>query len=273
MSAEEGHVMKDTKLKPAGPAFVDLLPLTELQSALAAEHHEYAANVARGVKRRLPRHVDVNDLIAAAYEALLRLVRIYDPEKGIPFRAFAFWRLQGAAWDEARRLFRHEPAAQKKIDFQRASEQAAEAQRYVGPEDGETPEAAFARAVRAQVAVHLVSQYGDPIGDDDEASDPFVTPLSAADAAGDSEADAHRAEVVDRLKGCVMTRLEELDPADRAVVRGVILEGRTLDDVARDLGGIHKANVSRRLQKALARLSALLAQDLRAGDGHWAVQA
>jgi RNA polymerase sigma factor for flagellar operon FliA len=52
--------------------------------------------------RRLPPHVDVDDLISAGTEALLRVLDTYDPSSGVPVEAYLSPRLRGAIIDEQR---------------------------------------------------------------------------------------------------------------------------------------------------------------------------
>jgi RNA polymerase sigma factor for flagellar operon FliA len=51
--------------------------------------------------RRLPKHVDVDDLIGAAHEGLLKAAARYEPAWG-PFRPFAYAVVHGAMLDELR---------------------------------------------------------------------------------------------------------------------------------------------------------------------------
>ena len=52
--------------------------------------------------RRLPPNVDVNDLIGAGTEGLLKAVQHYDPERFPHFEPYAKTRIRGAILDELR---------------------------------------------------------------------------------------------------------------------------------------------------------------------------
>src|SRR5262249_51531045 len=58
--------------------------------------------VARRLVRRLPRHVDVEDLISAGVLGLADAITKYDPRKQIDFEKYAEWRIKGAMLDELR---------------------------------------------------------------------------------------------------------------------------------------------------------------------------
>jgi len=58
--------------------------------------------VARRLVRRLPGHVDVEDLISAGVLGLADAMTKYDPRKQIDFEKYAEWRIKGAMLDELR---------------------------------------------------------------------------------------------------------------------------------------------------------------------------
>lgn len=244
-------------------------PLTDEQRALIESALPFAENVAAQVARRLPRGTDVDELRGAVNEKLVQLSRKFDPARGVPFNGFAAEALRGAAWDAARRSAPRGARTTRTITAARGALAVSEADRTAGPLDGESAEAAFARSVRSHAAVMLLSQCA---GEDDMYDPPSPTP-SAAEDASEREAQERRDEVFARLRPRLSAALERLEEADRIAVRGVFLEGRRLDDVAADLGGVNKSNVSRRVQKALARLADLLSADLRPGDAFWAAGA
>jgi RNA polymerase sigma factor FliA len=58
--------------------------------------------LATRLARRLPRHVPMDDLVAAGYEGLSAAQRRFDPARGQPFEAYAKRRIRGAMLDELR---------------------------------------------------------------------------------------------------------------------------------------------------------------------------
>jgi RNA polymerase sigma factor for flagellar operon FliA len=69
------------------------------------EHHlalvKYAAAWVAG---RLPSHLRLDDLYSAGMLGFLDAIEHYDPERGVPFTAYAGPRIRGAILDELRRL-------------------------------------------------------------------------------------------------------------------------------------------------------------------------
>lgn len=60
--------------------------------------------VAFAMARRLPAHVDVDDLVGAGTTGLLDAIAKYDPRRNDNFEAYAELRIRGAIGDELRRL-------------------------------------------------------------------------------------------------------------------------------------------------------------------------
>ena len=59
--------------------------------------------VARQIAKRLTFFVELDELLSSGREGLLDAARRYDPSRGVPFRAYANFRVQGAIYDGLRR--------------------------------------------------------------------------------------------------------------------------------------------------------------------------
>lgn len=62
----------------------------------------YVRMFALWAKRRLPRHVELDDLVSAGYLGLMHAARGFDGSKGAGFRTYASIRIQGAMRDYIR---------------------------------------------------------------------------------------------------------------------------------------------------------------------------
>lgn len=94
---------------------------------LLADHLPLVRRVAGRIARRLPRHVQLDDLISAGTEGLVDAAQRFDPEKGVAFSAYAEIRIRGAVMDELRG---HDFVPRSVRGRRRAYEQArAQAQR------------------------------------------------------------------------------------------------------------------------------------------------
>ncbi|MBN8616502.1 MAG: RNA polymerase sigma factor WhiG, partial [Deltaproteobacteria bacterium] len=58
--------------------------------------------MARRIARRLPRSIEVDDLVGAGTEGLMRAIAAYDSDRGHMFEPYAEARIRGAILDELR---------------------------------------------------------------------------------------------------------------------------------------------------------------------------
>ena len=68
------------------------------------EHLSTVRFVARSIHKRLPQHVDINDLVNSGVIGLMDAFQKFDPEKLAPFGSFARFRIRGAILDYLRSL-------------------------------------------------------------------------------------------------------------------------------------------------------------------------
>jgi len=93
----------------AKAAKADKKPKKLSKAELLARRNEYAAKffpyiekVARRLARRLPAHVEIDDLISSGVIGLIEAAERFDPERVDRFEAFAEFRIRGAMLDELR---------------------------------------------------------------------------------------------------------------------------------------------------------------------------
>ena len=61
-------------------------------------------SIANKISMRLPHHIHVEDLRSTGIIGLLDAIEKYDPSRGVPFEAYAEFRIRGAILDELRRM-------------------------------------------------------------------------------------------------------------------------------------------------------------------------
>lgn len=81
----------------SAPALTD-----DSRNALIEQHLDRAQRLARSIARTLPAHVEVEDLIAAAYYGLVDAAQRFDPSRGWTFATLAHYRMRGAIFDDIR---------------------------------------------------------------------------------------------------------------------------------------------------------------------------
>ncbi|MGF1467266.1 MAG: sigma-70 family RNA polymerase sigma factor [Sandaracinaceae bacterium] len=213
-------------------------------------HEALVRRLAAQVKAQLELPTEVEELAAYGFQGLLEARARFDPTRGVPFAAFAHYRVRGAILDGVRRM----AYLPRKVHARR---RAAEALDHVAEEVGERravapqgPAAAGARAALTAAdqvlgrasAAFLLSAVGQAPEEDDGA-----TPESVA--------------VSGQLRERVRAALGALPPRERALVEGHYFQERTLEEVGATLG-ISKSWASRLHSRALARLRSLLDEEL-----------
>src|SRR5215207_5546412 len=111
------------------------------RKALADRRREYAAKffpyiekVARRLARRLPAHVEIDDLISSGVIGLMEAAERFDPKRVDRFEAFAEFRIRGAMLDDLR--------ARDTLsrDMRRLSNELRDATRRLEAQLGRTPD-------------------------------------------------------------------------------------------------------------------------------------
>jgi len=74
----------------------------EVRAALLDQHLGLVRTIAREVSARLPREVELDDLVSAGTLGLVRALDGFDPARGLEFSTFATPRIRGAILDELR---------------------------------------------------------------------------------------------------------------------------------------------------------------------------
>lgn len=204
--------------------------------------------VARQVARSVGAAVELDDLLGFGREGLLDAARRFDPERGVPFRSYANYRVRGAVLDGVRTMSRLPRRAHERINGLRAATRVSEG----ALEDTAAPPPPGSTAADAERALseHLAGMAtAMAVGlvapaSRDERGD--LTTVSTDDSPEEATA---RAE----LLAVVRTAIDGLPPQEAELVRRHYLEGERFDHVAKDLG-LSKSWASRLHTRAIGRL-------------------
>jgi len=205
--------------------------------------------VARQIRRSLGPGVELDDLVSYGREGLLDAARRFDTSRGVPFRAYANFRVRGAVIDGVRATARLPRRVHERLraldDACRVSESAAEDTLAApappgSPADAERALSMHLASMATAMAIGLVAEAGR--GEEGE--------ITSVDTRSTPEEALGDAELLSRVRGAI----ETLPKEEAELVRRHYLEGERFDHVATDLG-LSKSWASRLHTRAIGRLT------------------
>ena len=205
------------------------------------EYQGYARAKAYEVARKLPRHVDVEDLIQYGYIGLADARKRFDPGRGIKFLTFAHYRIRGAIFDGLRAMTHGQKSS---VDAAVSHMEAMDdfVSHHVAPAGAaESAESLAGRLSAAIVSVGTLVLAARS-GSVNEGSVEPIDEQSASDCAADEEQRARLREA------------RRLLPKRQARVLEMIYEKHlSFTEVARRLD-VNKATISREHARAIEAL-------------------
>lgn len=206
--------------------------------------------LARQIGRRFGEFVELDDLLSYGREGLLDAARRFDVARGVPFRAYANFRVRGAIIDGVRTMARVPRRVHERLGalaaLARVSEGAIE-DLQVAPPPGAQPadaERALADHLRSMATAMAMGLLAPTARDDDG------EPIPVVDAETTPEEALGKAELM-RL---VTDAIAELPAQEAELLKRHYLHGDRFDLVAQELG-LSKSWASRLHTRALGRLS------------------
>lgn len=190
-------------------------------------------------------HASQEELESAGLEGLVQAALRYDPKMGVPFKAFAYYRIRGAMIDAARDAapqIRRRSRAMRRLQLSQSLLEQAQ-QRQPRAEDGDPR----SLVQRVQAAADLVAQTTAAVV---LSKLPPASPENLAAPGVDAEA----AVLAKEERALLDTALEDCDEADRALLDALYFRGLTMSEYAAQLGQ-NKSTVSRHHSRLLARLA------------------
>ncbi len=204
--------------------------------------------VARQIRRTIGQSIDLDDLLSYGREGLLDAARKYDPGRGVPFRAYANFRVRGAVVDGVRASARLPRRVHERLRgleaANRVSEGALEdtlaASAPGTRHDAEQALEKHLASLATAIAVGLLSEAAR--GEEGE--------LTTVDAGRSPEEALSQAELFVMVRAAIDTLPDE----EAILVRRHYLNGERFDLVAAELG-LSKSWASRLHTRAIGRLA------------------
>jgi RNA polymerase sigma factor for flagellar operon FliA len=206
-------------------------------------------SLTRQVYRAIGRTVEMEELRSFGSEGLLEAARRFDEERGVPFRAYATFRIRGAIIDGVRKNCRMPRRAAQRLRGLEAADRVSEGalQDVSAPPAPGATRADAERALNEHLAAIATAMATGMIREAARDEDGELVPV---DEATDPETVAMRAELV----GAVERALGDLPDQQQTLVRRHYLGGEHFDRVAAELG-LSKSWASRLHTRAIAHLS------------------
>lgn len=204
-------------------------------------------SVAWTIHRKLPSHVDLDDLISYGQLGLAEAARDFDSERGAQFTTFAYYRIRGAILDGLAKMNWFNRADFHRGRYERLANEVLDTQ---SKDDSEaspiTDDVRWFKGVTSALAVVYLCTHRD----DDE--------QSMAGALADPHAQSPSSAVIQRETHQKLHEFIDALPAQSAsLIRSTYFEGLTLKEAGERLG-ISKAWASRLHAKALGQLARAL---------------
>jgi RNA polymerase sigma factor for flagellar operon FliA len=221
---------------------------------LVETHLDLVKRAAASIYPRVSGHVELDELIALGNAGLVEAAQRFDPTRGIPFRQFAWYRVQGAIVDGLRRATTLPRRVWSRLVALRAASDYLEqrGEREVGARDhgGEATDAA-ATLSKLHDAIRAVRTM-------------YVVSLEAQREAGlDVAAPGHDpSEAIDtrRLGRRLVDAIAQLPDKQRELMTKHYWEGKNLLEAGAELG-ISKSWASRLHAQAVERLREMIGDD------------
>lgn len=205
--------------------------------------------IAHQVRRSVGQSVAFDELVSCGNEGLLDAARRFDQSRGIPFRAFAYFRIRGAMLDGVRSVMPLPRRAWSKLRGLEALNRITGSMRdelsgWGPPVEATAADADLGEHLAAMVTAMSCGMISRPHEEEPDS------------IAGDPEQAAMQAELYDR----VVAAIDELPCDEAAIVRCHYLEGQRFDEVAAQLR-LSKSWASRLHRRAIDRLAKLFHDD------------
>ncbi|NOX55949.1 MAG: sigma-70 family RNA polymerase sigma factor [Planctomycetes bacterium] len=208
-------------------------------------------SIARRIHMRLPRNVDLDDLIGYGQVGLLEAAKLYRPERGVKFSTFAYYRIRGAIYDGLTMMswFRQSPHRQAHYDRLANDLLEADCEDQSASQNRTLKDDAFwLRDLSARLAIAYLTLAGPD--DDAEKQRPIVDRRERSPSSTVSADEIHQ-----RLRELV----DSLPEQEARLIRAAYYEGLSLKEAAKRLG-VSKSWASRLHARTLKRLARSLRQ-------------
>lgn len=227
--------------------------LTPRQRAWVEQCLPRVRSMARALAPRIP-HATSEELESAGNEGLVEAALRYDPASGVPFRAFAHYRVRGAMIDAARKVAPAIRRRSRALQALEASQSLLERAQRREPRGDAIDQRSLRERVDAAAA--LVAQTTTAV---------LLSKLAPTDpdTLSAAEGDDVERRLLDReLMAQLRVALDTCTPEESALVTALYFEGRSMNEYA-EACGVSASTVSRHHARLLAKLGNIVRARMR----------
>lgn len=220
-----------------------MTPLSAAQTRWVESCIAKVATLAKQLAPRMP-HASIEELRSAGYEGLVQAALRYDPACGVPFGAFAHYRVRGAMIDAARRAA---PEIRRRSRAMRAL-QATQALLEHAEHSRASPEIGDPRTLRERVAAaaELVAQTTAAV---------LLTKLTPEDPEQVVDPDGLEEQIVrHEVLADLRRALARCTKDERELIEALYVRGLTMHEYGTRIGK-NVSTVSRHHAKVIAKLT------------------
>ncbi|MEQ1504467.1 MAG: FliA/WhiG family RNA polymerase sigma factor [Myxococcota bacterium] len=201
--------------------------------ALVVEYYPLARTIAKRTHGRLPKGIDVDDLVSTAVIGLIEAVERFDPSRGVAFKSYAKHRIQGAILDSLRATDWVPRAVRRRAELVESAQKAlrdqlgraptiVEISAHLGLDLEETHDLVHNTDTRPLLSLDV------PV--DDESG----TPL--ADLVPDEDCAPDRRYEIRQLRRAAVEAIEDLPERERVAIHLFYFQELSLKEVGTVLG-------------------------------------
>jgi RNA polymerase sigma factor for flagellar operon FliA len=239
-------------LNDAGEGSLEPRPKTDQVRELVHRELGLVEVVAKQIFRATRGLVELDELMSAGREGLFEAARRFDAAQGVPFRAYANYRVRGAIMDAMRKASWLPRRAQQRLqDLEAAGQLSEGAVSYVFTDiDNLSGERLTADLLDEHVAAVVTAMAATP---------ELATEGESDVGTGGSSSNPEEAVGRGEMLALIRNALHELNDREASVIRLLFFEHRTLEETA-DALGMQKPWASRLQTRAMERLTKRLRQ-------------
>ncbi len=205
--------------------------------------------LAQRLRKTLGRSAELEDLMAYGQAGLLEAARRYDASRGVPFKAFATFRIRGAMLDGVRQLSHLPRRVHERLRSIQSAQQFSEGMvedAFAPAPPGQSPQDIERRLMDHLAAMATAMATGliaEPAIDEQGTATLVDSQLTPEEL-------SQQRQLLERVEGA----LRQLPEQEQTLIRRHYFEGERFDALAKELG-LSKSWASRLHSRAIGRLT------------------